>query len=88
MSIDVLFIAGFGPIDHDIDQSRALYGEGLGISFKGDADGYLYTGALEGASRVHRDSGGARGDVGERQIDRRAGMDLRMSPLRRGRQRT
>lgn len=49
MSADVLFIAGFGPIDRDIDRSRALYGESLGISFKGDADGYLYSGALRGA---------------------------------------
>jgi catechol 2,3-dioxygenase-like lactoylglutathione lyase family enzyme len=46
---DVLFIAGFGPIDRDVAQSRALYGESLGISFKEDAGGYLYTGALEGA---------------------------------------
>ena len=45
----VLFIAGFGPIDHDIAQSRALYGESLGISFKEDAGGYLHTGALPGA---------------------------------------
>lgn len=26
-----------------------MYGESLGISFKEDADGYLYTGALQGA---------------------------------------
>ena len=49
MSADVLFIAGFGPIDHDIARSRALYGESLGITLKEDADGYLYTGALQGA---------------------------------------
>jgi hypothetical protein len=49
VSTNVLFIAGFGPIDRDIAQSRALYGEGLGISFKEDAGGYLYTGALHGA---------------------------------------
>lgn len=46
---DVLFIAGFGPIDQDIDRSRAFYGESLGISFKEEAAGYLYTGALQGA---------------------------------------
>lgn len=46
---EVLFIAGFGPIDRDIAQSRALYGDSLGISFKEDAGGYLYTGALQGA---------------------------------------
>jgi hypothetical protein len=45
----VLFIAGFGPIDRDIAESRALYGESLGIAFKEDAGGYLYTGGLPGA---------------------------------------
>lgn len=46
---EVLFIAGFGPIDRDITKSRELYGASLGISFKEDAGGYLYTGALPGA---------------------------------------
>jgi hypothetical protein len=45
----VLFIAGFGPIDHDIAESRKLYADSLGISFKEDAGGYLYTAALQGA---------------------------------------
>ena len=45
----VLFIAGFGPIDRDVKESRELYGDRLGISFKEDAGGYLYTGDLEGA---------------------------------------
>lgn len=45
----VLFIAGFGPIDRDVAQSRALYGDRLGIPFKEDAGGYLYTGALQGS---------------------------------------
>ena len=45
---EVLFIAGFGPIDRDIAESRKLYGDSLGISFKEDAGGYLYTGALQG----------------------------------------
>ena len=46
---EVLFIAGFGPIDRDVAESRALYSDGLGIPFKEDAGGYLYTGSLEGA---------------------------------------
>jgi hypothetical protein len=46
---EVLFIAGFGPIDRDVAESRALYGESLGIPFKEDTGGYLYTGALQGA---------------------------------------
>ena len=49
ISTEVLFIAGFGPIDRDVAVSRELYGESLGISFKEDAGGYLYTGALQGA---------------------------------------
>jgi hypothetical protein len=46
---EVLFIAGFGPIDRDIAESRKLFADSLGISFKEDAGGYLYTGALQGA---------------------------------------
>lgn len=46
---EVLFIAGFGPIDRDVDESRALYSDSLGIRFKEDAGGYLYSGALQGA---------------------------------------
>lgn len=46
---EVLFIAGFGPIDHNTAESRALYGDSLGISFKEDSGGYLYTAALQGA---------------------------------------
>jgi len=46
---EVLFIAGFGPIDRDVAESRKLYADSLGISFKEDAGGYLYTGALQGA---------------------------------------
>jgi len=46
---EVLFIAGFGPIVRDIAESRKLYADSLGIPFKEDAGGYLYTGALQGA---------------------------------------
>jgi hypothetical protein len=49
IGIEVLFIAGFGPIDRDVAESRKLYADSLGISFKEDAGGYLYTGALQGA---------------------------------------
>ena len=47
--IKVLFIAGFGPIDRDVADSRKLYRDALGISFKEEPGGYLYTGALQGA---------------------------------------
>ena len=47
--VNVLFIAGFGPIDRDIAESRKLYGDVLGIAFKEEAGGYLHTEALTGA---------------------------------------
>jgi catechol 2,3-dioxygenase-like lactoylglutathione lyase family enzyme len=49
MDTKVLFIAGFGPIDRDVAESRALYRDSLGIVFHEDAGGYLHTGALQGA---------------------------------------
>lgn len=45
----VLFIAGFGPIVPDKAESRRLYKDELGISFKEEAGGYLHTGELKGA---------------------------------------
>jgi catechol 2,3-dioxygenase-like lactoylglutathione lyase family enzyme len=47
--INVLFIAGFGPIVRDTTQSRKLYSEVLGISFKEESGEYLHTEALKGA---------------------------------------
>ena len=48
-AVKILFIAGFGPIDRDVAESRKLYSDALGIPFKEDSGGYLYTGALQGA---------------------------------------
>ena len=45
----VLFIAGFGPIVREPSESRELYREVLGISFKEESGGYLHTEALQGA---------------------------------------
>ncbi|HKO14413.1 MAG TPA: VOC family protein [Acidobacteriaceae bacterium] len=47
--IKILFIAGFGPIVRDPAESRKLYGETLGISFKEEDGEYLHTEAVEGA---------------------------------------
>jgi len=47
-NIDVLFVAGFGPIVRDAAASRAFYAETLGLPFKEDAGGYMHTGALDG----------------------------------------
>jgi catechol 2,3-dioxygenase-like lactoylglutathione lyase family enzyme len=47
--LNVLFIAGFGPIVRDATASRNLYRDILGISFKEEAGGYLHTEDLDGA---------------------------------------
>ena len=43
----VLFVAGFGPIVGDMEMSRRLYGEALGLPLEGD-ETYLHTGGVEG----------------------------------------
>lgn len=47
--INVLFISGFGPIVRDTVQSRKLYREVLGITFKEETGEYLHTEGLDGA---------------------------------------
>ncbi len=47
--VKLLFIAGFGPIDRNVAESRKLYCEGFGIPFKEESDGYLHTEAIQGA---------------------------------------
>lgn len=44
----VLFVAGFGPIVSDRQESAAFYRESLGLSFQEEADGYLHTEELQG----------------------------------------
>ena len=44
-----LFIAGFGPIDRNVAESRKLYGEAFGIAFEEEVGGYLHTEAIQGA---------------------------------------
>jgi catechol 2,3-dioxygenase-like lactoylglutathione lyase family enzyme len=48
-TINVLFVAGFGPIVRDPAASREFYSESLGLQFEEDSDGYMYTGELDGA---------------------------------------
>jgi hypothetical protein len=48
-NVRILFIAGFGPIVRDTAESRKLYSEVLGISFKEESGEYLHTEALKGA---------------------------------------
>jgi catechol 2,3-dioxygenase-like lactoylglutathione lyase family enzyme len=45
-----LFIAGFGPIASDVDESRRLYEDVLGISFKVEEGNYRHTEELKGAN--------------------------------------
>jgi catechol 2,3-dioxygenase-like lactoylglutathione lyase family enzyme len=49
-NIQVLFIAGFGPIVRDAAASRKLYGQLLHIPFKEERGGYLHTEVLKGAN--------------------------------------
>ena len=45
----VLFVAGFGPIATDIEESRRLYEDALGIAFKIEDGDYRHTEDLAGA---------------------------------------
>ena len=46
--MNVLFVAGFGPISRDIDQSRTLYQDVLGVPFHTDDGLYHHTEELAG----------------------------------------
>lgn len=45
----ILFIAGFGPIAEDVEESRRLYEDALGIAFKVEDGDYRHTEQLAGA---------------------------------------
>jgi len=45
--MEILFLAGYGPISTDPARSRAFWADTLGIEFQADGD-YLHTGALDG----------------------------------------
>src|SRR5689334_10876342 len=49
VDLDILFIAGFGPIVRDTAKSRNLYDDVMRIPFKEEEGGYLHTEALNGA---------------------------------------
>ena len=44
----VSFVAGFGPIVSDSAESKAFWGDGLGIELKEEAPGYFATNHLDG----------------------------------------
>ena len=44
----VLFVAGFGPIAADVNASKSLYGDALGIAFKEEDGEYRHTEVVEG----------------------------------------
>jgi catechol 2,3-dioxygenase-like lactoylglutathione lyase family enzyme len=46
----VLFIAGFGPITSDAEESRRLYEDALGLEFKVEDGDYRHTEELKGAN--------------------------------------
>jgi catechol 2,3-dioxygenase-like lactoylglutathione lyase family enzyme len=47
-NIEVLFVAGFGPIVSDQTASRKFYSGALGLLLKEDTNGYLHTSELNG----------------------------------------
>jgi Glyoxalase-like domain len=48
--VKVLFIAGFGPIASDVEESRRLYEDALGVAFKVEDGDYRHTEQLKGAN--------------------------------------
>lgn len=46
----VLFVAGFGPIVSDRQESATFYKESLGLSFQEETDGYMHTEELRGVN--------------------------------------
>jgi hypothetical protein len=48
-NINILFIAGFGPIVRETTESHRLYSALFGIPFKEESGGYFHTEALTGA---------------------------------------
>lgn len=47
-TVNILFVAGFGPIVADTESSRKLYQQAFGIPFKEENGGYLHTEGLGG----------------------------------------
>jgi len=47
-NIQILFVAGFGPISRDQEPSQKFFSDTLGIPFKEMGDGYLHTQELVG----------------------------------------
>ena len=47
--LDILFIAGFGPIVRDTAKSHNLYGDAMRIPFQEETGKYLHNEALDGA---------------------------------------
>jgi predicted enzyme related to lactoylglutathione lyase len=46
-NFEVLFVAGFGPIVHDLGESHKFYLDTLGLSFEKDGE-YLHTDKIDG----------------------------------------
>ncbi len=50
--IQILFVAGFGPIVRDSSASRKLYVDTLGIAFTEEEGGYLHTDKIKGVKHL------------------------------------
>jgi len=47
--VKILFVAGFGPIAFDVEESRRLYEDAFGIAFKTEEGDYRHTEDIDGA---------------------------------------
>jgi catechol 2,3-dioxygenase-like lactoylglutathione lyase family enzyme len=50
--MNVRFVASFAPIARDVDATRALYRDAIGITFEGEGGDYVYTHSLDGVKHL------------------------------------
>jgi catechol 2,3-dioxygenase-like lactoylglutathione lyase family enzyme len=50
--MNIRFVASFAPIARDVDATRALYRDAIGITFEGEGGDYVYTERLDGVKHL------------------------------------
>jgi catechol 2,3-dioxygenase-like lactoylglutathione lyase family enzyme len=50
--MNVRFVASFSPIVRDVEATRALYRDAIGVAFEGEVGDYLYTEKLDGVKHL------------------------------------
>ena len=54
--MNIRFVASFAPIARDVDATRALYRDAIGITFEGEGGDYVYTERLDGVEVLPGDA--------------------------------